>query len=185
MASPPLNAPTPPLQQVPLLQVPAIAFKRSGGKTRRSLTYYGFEDTSFDTLIITSPKSQRRAGDVEHFQSPKVSVVGTIQSTAEQTPEETNISPVIGNMSPLDPRVRHLVDYRSPIPKNDTIFMTVYEAEVKKNSFIPAHNSKSEQYNLLNITSYDTQRIYCHYIFNRGPNLNNLFLSLLIKNCPN
>ena len=74
-------------------------------KNRRSPTNRGFEDTYSDSMITAPPTRQSRAGDVESLQPPKISVVETAQSTAEPAPEETNVSPVIGNVFPPDPRV--------------------------------------------------------------------------------
>ena len=56
---------------------------------------------SYNSVISAPPK--RRAGDVETSQPTNVSIVETVQSTAEQAPEETNFSPVNGNVPPPDP----------------------------------------------------------------------------------
>ena len=80
---------------------------------------------SSDSVVPTPPKRNRRAGDIESFQPPNISVVETLQFTTEQAQEETNISPVIGNVSPPEPRVRYLANYRSPTPEDEAISMTV------------------------------------------------------------
>ena len=80
---------------------------------------------SSDSVIPTPPKRHGRAGDIESFQPQNVSVVETLPSTTEQAQEETNTSPVIGNVSPPDPRVRYLAKYRSPTPEDEAISMTV------------------------------------------------------------
>ena len=57
-----------------------------------------------------------------------------MQSRADQAPEETDISPVIGNASPPDPQFRYLADNKIPTPEYDAISRPAYEAEVNKNS---------------------------------------------------
>ena len=126
------NAPTSALQQVPASTSETTAVKRSSGSNEQSPNYYGFEDTSTDSLITAAPN--RRAIDADNFWPPNIPVVETFQFTAEQAPEETNISPVIENVSLADPRIRYLADYRSPTPEDDTILMTVFEAEVNASS---------------------------------------------------
>ena len=66
---------------------------------------------------------------MESFQSPNVPMVETVRSASEQSPEEPRIWPVIGTVSPPDPRVRSLSDYRSPSREEDVISMTVHESE--------------------------------------------------------
>ena len=57
-----------------------------------------------------------------------------MQSRAKKAPEETDISPVIGNASPPDPQLRYLADYKIPTLEDDAISRPAYEAEVNKNS---------------------------------------------------
>ena len=73
--------------------------KRSSDRNRRSPSYYGFESPSPDSTILPPPKSPRRAGDVVNFQPPPESIEESVQHIAESQPEETNISPQIGEVS--------------------------------------------------------------------------------------
>ena len=66
-------------------------------------------------------------------QSSSTSINETVQTTAEQAPDETNIETVIKEVSPADPRVRNKAGYRSPKPGEDIISMTVNEAEFDTN----------------------------------------------------
>ena len=100
--------------------------KRSSDRNRRSPSYYGFENSSSDSTIVAPPKSPRRAGDVENFQPPPASVVETLQHFAEQQPEETNISPIIGEVSPPAPQVLSILHQDTPTLVRS---MTVFEAE--------------------------------------------------------
>ena len=43
--------------------------KRTSDRNRRSLSYYGFDNSSSDATIAASPKRPRQAGDVENFQT--------------------------------------------------------------------------------------------------------------------
>ena len=52
-----------------------------------------------------------------------------LQSTAQQIPDDENISLVINNVSPPDPRVQPLVVQRTPTIEEDVIPMTAFEAE--------------------------------------------------------
>ena len=98
------NAPTDP---------PATASsKRSSDRNRRSPSYYGFETSSPGSDILTPPKRPRRAGDVENF-APPVTVVESVQHILEIQPEEQNVSPHIGSVSP--PAVRNV-----PLLETDT-----------------------------------------------------------------
>ena len=69
------------------------------------------------------------AGVVENYQPTNVSVVETVQSTAEQITDDKNVSPIIGNVSPTDPQVRPLAAQRTPTLEADKISLTVFEAE--------------------------------------------------------
>ena len=73
-----------------------------------------------------------------------MSVVETMQPATEQGPEETKISPMIGNVSSPDPRVRYLTDYRSPTLEDD------------------AFSLKSKR------TFYFKEHIFCYYKFNQN-----------------
>ena len=79
-------------------------------------------------------KKQRRDVDVKNFQAPNTSVVETVQTIAEQVPEETHILPIVGNKSHPDPQFMYLADYRSSTHEEDATAMTVYEAELNNNS---------------------------------------------------
>ena len=52
-----------------------------------------------------------------------------MQTTADELPEEDNISPVIGEASAPDTRIRSPVDQQNPTIDEDVRSMTVYEAE--------------------------------------------------------
>ena len=56
-------------------------------------------------------------------------MVETVQSTINQLPEEDIISPIIGVVSPPDPRVRLLANQQTPTLDEDIRSMTEYEAE--------------------------------------------------------
>ena len=69
-------------------------------------------------LIRRSQHLQRdRAGQStsKTFSQQRSQVMKTVQTTAEQVPADDNVSPVIGIVSPPDPRVRPLVDHRTPM----------------------------------------------------------------------
>ena len=78
-----------------------IPCNSASDRNRCSPSYYGFDNSSSGSTIAEPPKQQRRAGDVENFQPQSVSVVETLQTTAIQLPKEANISPVIGEVTPL------------------------------------------------------------------------------------
>ena len=175
---PPPSAPISALQQVALSTSNTTADKRSSGRNWRSPTYYSFDDTSSDSLINAPPKRQRRANDTERFRPSNISVV-------QNRPQNSQTSLLWWEM------------YLLRIPGYDT--WLIAEAEHRRRCDFHdslwggseckfwlklASNSKIQHYNLLNITSYDNQSIYCCYILNRGPSINivNMFLSL--KNCP-
>ena len=78
----------------------------------RSPSFYGFETSSPGSDILPPPKRPRRAGDVENF-APPVTVVESVQQILEIEPEEQNVSPQIGSVSP--PAVRNV-----PLLETDT-----------------------------------------------------------------
>ena len=84
--------------------------QRSSDRKRRSPSYYGFNSPSSDSTIAAPPKRPRRAGDVENYQPPPESNVETVRNIAEQQPAEINISPVIGEVSPLATRDSSLLE---------------------------------------------------------------------------
>ena len=80
--------------------------------TRKSPKYYGFgkddssgESTNSCLPNFAPPRRKRRTGDVE---SLKPSVIQTIVDTAAQVEPMPNAfpSPIIGEVSPTDPRIR-------------------------------------------------------------------------------
>ena len=99
---------------------------RTSDRTRRSPSYYGFESSPPNSTILPPPKWPRRAGDVENFQPPPESIVESVQHTAENQPEEQNISPLIGQVSPSAPRNPPLIDIDTPTLVQS---MTTLEAE--------------------------------------------------------
>ena len=99
--------------------------KSSPDRNRCSPSYYGFDNSSSDSTIAAPPKRPRRAGDVENFQPPHASVVKTVQNIAEQHPEEINISPVIGEVSPPAPQTFSILEKGETLVRS----MTVFEAE--------------------------------------------------------
>ena len=104
ISEPTTNAPTNP---------PATASStRSSDRNRRSPSYYGFETSPPASDILPPPKRPRRAGDVENF-APPVTVVESVQQILETQPEEQNVSPQIGSVSP--PAVRNV-----PLLETDT-----------------------------------------------------------------
>ena len=99
--------------------------KRSSDRNR-SPSYYGFESPSPDSTILPPPKRPRRAGDVENFQPPPESIVESVQHIAESQPEETNISPQIGDASPPASRNPPLLETDTPTLVRS---MTAFETE--------------------------------------------------------
>ena len=79
-----------------------------------------------DSTILPPPKRPRRAGDVENFQPPPESIVESVQLIAENQPEEQNISPLIGQVSPPAPRNLPLIDIDTPTLVQS---MTAFEAK--------------------------------------------------------
>ena len=128
MTIPTTNASSTALQQVSSAKTDATTDKRSSCRTRQSPNYY-----SFGLFNHRPTKRPHRAGEAKNFQPQNISVIETVQSTAEQVPEETKISSVIGNESLRDLRLRSLAKYRSPTPKKDTNSLTVYEVEMNTN----------------------------------------------------
>ena len=49
--------------------------QRSSDRNRRSLSYYGYENSSPDSAIAAPPKRPRRAGDIENYKPPPESIV--------------------------------------------------------------------------------------------------------------
>ena len=86
---------------------------RTSDRTRRSPSYYGFESSPPNTDILPPPKQPRRAGDVENF-APPDSIVESVQQIAENQPEDENISPRIGQVSPPASRNPPLPDIDTP-----------------------------------------------------------------------
>ena len=107
--------------------------KRTSDRNRRSPSFYGFVSSS-DSAITAPPERPRRAGDIENFQPPSASVVETVQHLALQQPEECNISPVIGVVSPPAQQVQSLIDQKTPTLIRS---MTAWRQKVKnyKNNF--------------------------------------------------
>ena len=99
--------------------------KRSSDRNIRSPSYYGFESSS-DSIITAPPKRPRKAGDVEKYQLPPELIVETFQHIADRQPDETNISPITGDVSPPAPQNPSLLDIDTPTLVHS---MTVFEAE--------------------------------------------------------
>ena len=101
---PSTSAPAIALQQIPI---------RATKRTRKSPKYYGYgkEDSSGESTNscpppnFAPPRRKRRVGDIESIQP---SVVQTIVDTASRVePIETDFpSPIIGQVSPTDPRIQ-------------------------------------------------------------------------------
>ena len=88
--------------------------------------HYGFNSPSPDSTIAAPPKRPQRGVDVKNYQHPPESIVETVQNIAEQQPAETNIFPVIGEVSPLATRDPALHEIDTPTLAHS---MTVFEAE--------------------------------------------------------
>ena len=99
--------------------------KRSSDRNRRSPSCYGFESSS-DSAITAPPKRPRRAGDVESYKPPPESIIKTVQHIADQQPDDTNISPIIGDVSAPAPQNASLLDIDTPTLVRS---MTVFEAQ--------------------------------------------------------
>ena len=92
------NDPTSSLQQIPPSSSSATTkVERSSSHNRRSPSY-----CCCQPIPEYPTKKPRRAGDVENFQPPNVSVVDSVHFTAEQIPEEQSIPPVIEMVWPLN-----------------------------------------------------------------------------------
>ena len=113
IAPPPTN--NQPELILPSTSAPAIALQqipiRATKRTRKSPKYYGYdkEDSSGESTNSCPPNSdpprrKRRVGDIESIQP---SVVQTIVDTASRVePIENDFpSPIIGQVSPTDPRI--------------------------------------------------------------------------------
>ena len=114
IAPPPTN-----IQQEALISshpAPTTSFPntltRSTKRTRKSPKYYGYDkdDSSGDSLNscppnFAPPRRRRRVGDIESIQP---SVIQTIVDTATRVEPIHNDfpSPIIGQVSPMDPRIR-------------------------------------------------------------------------------
>ena len=72
---------------------------RTSDRPRRSPSYYGFETSPPASAILPPPKRPRRAGDVENFAKPDT-IVESVQQIVDNQPEEQNVSPRIGSVSP-------------------------------------------------------------------------------------
>ena len=94
--------------------------KRSSDRNFRSLSYYGFDNSSSDST--TAAPNVR----VESYQPPPASIVETVQHIAEQQPGETNISPIIGEVSSTAPQAPSILDQDTPTLVRS---MTVFAAE--------------------------------------------------------
>ena len=99
--------------------------KRSSDRNRRRPSYYGFGSSS-DYAITGPPKRPRRAGAVENYQPPPELILETVLHIADQQPDETNISPIIGDVSPPAPQNQLLLDIDIPTLVRS---MTVIEAK--------------------------------------------------------
>ena len=101
------------LQQVLPAASTAPRNKHSSYRNHRSPSYYGFENSSPNSEITAPPKKPLRASVEENYQPTNISLLETVETTADQIPSEDNISPAIGNVSPLDPQVCPVVDQRT------------------------------------------------------------------------
>ena len=101
---------------IPSTSAPAAALQqvqpRATKRTRKSPKYYGYdkddssgESTNSCPPNFVQPRRKRRAGDVESVQP---SIVQTIVDTVSRVePIENEFpSPIIGQVSPTDPRIR-------------------------------------------------------------------------------
>ena len=99
--------------------------KRSSERPRRNAVLNGFESSS-DSAIAAPPKRPRRAGDIKNYQPPPESIIETVQHIADQQPDEINISPIIGDVSPPAPQDPSLLDVDTP---KLVCSMTVFETK--------------------------------------------------------
>ena len=100
----PLNLASASVRQHVAPAVPTTQNELASNRNRRSPSYCSFESSYSDSIAAPS-KQPQRAGDTENFQTPSVSVVEMVLSTANQLPKEDQISPSFGAVSPPDPRV--------------------------------------------------------------------------------
>ena len=107
------------IQQEALVSSPSVpttslahTLTRTTKRTRKSPKYYGYdkEDSSGDSTNscppnFAPPRRKRRVGDIESIQP---SVIQTIVDTATRVEPIHNDfpSPIIGQVSPIDPRIR-------------------------------------------------------------------------------
>ena len=108
---------------------PTTQNKRSSDRNHISPSYYGFDVSPSDSTNAALPKQPRRAGDIENYQPPSVSVVEFVQTTEDQLPKVDKISSKIGEVSPHNRRLRSLVHQQTPTLDEDIKSMTVYGAE--------------------------------------------------------
>ena len=105
---------------------------RTSGGTRRRPNFFGKFNTSSKSLNDAQSKRKQRAVNVEMVQPQSTSVI-EIASNSGAAHEQENISPVIGRVSTIDPRLRYFADMSIP-KSNYENTMTVYEAELNHNS---------------------------------------------------
>ena len=115
----------------------AVQPTRTSDRNRRSPSYYGFESSPPDSTILLPPKRPGRAGYVVSFQPPPDSIVESVQQIAENQPEEPNISPLIGQVSPPAPRNPSLIEIDTPTLVRS---MTALEAE--------KHESENDEWDI-------------------------------------
>ena len=114
---------------------PAPQNSRTSDRTRRSPSYYGFETSPPNSDILPPPKRPRRAGDVENYAPPDT--IESVQQIIENQPEELNVSPCIGHVSPHAPRNKPLLYLDTPTLVRSAATL---EAEEK--------NSDNEEWNI-------------------------------------
>ena len=112
---------------------PAPQDTRTSDRTRRSPSYYGFETSPPNSDILPPPKRPRRAGDVENF-APPDTIIESVQQIAENQPEESNVSPWLGQVS-------------RPAPRNTPL---LYQTLVRSTTALDAEeqNSDNEEWNI-------------------------------------
>ena len=76
-------------------------------------------------MITTPPWHESRARDFKNVNPLSVSVIKTVQVTAEQAPEWRNIPPIIGDVSLSNPQVRGFNDNSRPASEDCNVFMTI------------------------------------------------------------
>ena len=109
---------------------------RTSDPPRRSPSYYGFETSPPAFDILPPPKRPRRAGDVENF-APPDTIVESVQQIVENQPEEQNVSPRIGSVSPPATRNTPLLYMDTP-----TLVRTMTALEAEK------QDSDNEDWNM-------------------------------------